>query len=467
MFDHFNMKSKLFALLAIVIVGLVVAGAITYFKLDSIRESYDENTNIQAKSDITSMLLTEGLQCGQALRNLYISSKDKQALSNLNKSMEILENKMEALKALDKKVFTALEPSFLVFLNSNKAVKKQIESGLQIQTNDISDNTVVWRTFKSAVNKENQNFDQQKKQHAADFKTTIKTAQTMTFAINSLIIVMLVVAMLLIIRSVTRSIADAVQRINEGAMQILGASDQVASSSTSLAQGASEQASSVEEINATLEEASAAVASNTQSAREADMLSKAANQSAKDGMAKGGELVRSMEAVNDAAAKIADIVKAIDQIAFQVNLLALNAAVEAARAGEHGLGFSVVADEVKNLAQRAAKSAKETAIVIEETVSQIKKGAQIAHDADDAFKQIDEQSKKASDLIDEVAISGKEQANAVVQLSAAMGQIDMVAQRVAANSEEAAAAAEELNAQATSMLESVDTLGRVVGIDMK
>jgi len=294
---------------------------------------------------------------------------------------------------------------------------------------------------------------------ASDFKLTI--------TISSLTIVILAIILaILIIRSVTASITRAVTTINDGALQISSASDQVASSSTSLAQGASEQASSVEEVSATLEEATAGVTSNTENARQADILAKEANKAAKEGLGKGEELVVSMKEVTESAAKIANIVKTIDQIAFQVNLLALNAAVEAARAGEHGLGFAVVADEVRNLAQRAANSAKETGIVIEEAVAQIKKGSEIANAASSSFREIDDKAKKVSDLIGEVTLSSREQAEGMGQLSMAMSQIDQVTQQVAANSEEAAAASEELNAQAAAAIEAVAVLAKIVGIDV-
>lgn len=248
-------------------------------------------------------------------------------------------------------------------------------------------------------------------------------------------------------------------------MQITSASDQVASSSSSLAQGASEQASSVEEVSATLEESTAINTQNTDNARQADILAKNANDSAKAGYEKGEKLSHSMHAITESAAKISGIIKTIDQIAFQTNLLALNAAVEAARAGEHGLGFAVVADEVRNLAQRAASAAKETSVIIEEVVGQIKEGNEIALATHTSFQEIVEQSKKVSDLIGEIAIAGKEQAEGMGQINQAMGQVDQVTQQVAANSEEAAAAAEELNAQATSMMETVRILAKMVGME--
>ncbi|MDD2370350.1 MAG: methyl-accepting chemotaxis protein, partial [Sulfuricurvum sp.] len=233
----------------------------------------------------------------------------------------------------------------------------------------------------------------------------------------------------------------------------------------SLAQGASEQASSVEEVSATLEESTAINTQNTDNARQADILARNANDSAKAGYEKGEQLSHSMHAITESAAKISGIIKTIDQIAFQTNLLALNAAVEAARAGEHGLGFAVVADEVRNLAQRAASAAKETSVIIEEVVGQIKEGNQIALATHTSFQEIVEQSKKVSDLIGEIAIAGKEQAEGMGQINQAMGQVDQVTQQVAANSEEAAAAAEELNAQATSMMETVRILAKMVGME--
>lgn len=267
-----------------------------------------------------------------------------------------------------------------------------------------------------------------------------------------------------LIRSITRAITGSVTSIRDGAMQITSASDQVAASSSSLAQGASEQASSVEEVSATLEESTAINTQNVDNARQADILAKDANDSARAGYEKGEQLSHSMHAITESAAKISGIIKTIDQIAFQTNLLALNAAVEAARAGEHGLGFAVVADEVRNLAQRAAAAAKETSDIIQEVVGQIQEGNEIALATHTSFQEIVEQSKKVSNLIGEIATAGKEQSEGMTQINQAMGQVDEVTQQVAANSEEAAAAAEELNAQASSMMETVRILAAMVGM---
>jgi len=280
------------------------------------------------------------------------------------------------------------------------------------------------------------------------------------------VLVIAIVAAIFIIRSITKPIIESVNNIWEASSQVVSASDEISSSSQQLAEGASEQASSVEEVNATTEEASSVNEQNAENTREADVLAKGANESANEGNVKVQALMESMTNITEASHKIAKIIKTIDEIAFQTNLLALNAAVEAARAGEHGLGFAVVADEVKNLAQRSAEAAKETANIIEQAIELIKGGNQIAQDTNEAFAEILDSTKKTSDLISEINISIKEQTEGMNQISYAMGSIDKVTQQNAAGSEETAAAAEELNAQAVSMIESVEEIAKMVGLSL-
>jgi len=267
-------------------------------------------------------------------------------------------------------------------------------------------------------------------------------------------------------RMITKPITASVESLTEASVQVTSASNEISSSSQQLADGASQQASSIEEISATVEEATSINEQNSENVKQADSLGKETTLAANEGYAQVTELTHSMEKITDASQEIAKIIKTIDEIAFQTNLLALNAAVEAARAGEHGLGFAVVADEVKSLAQRSAEAAKETASIIEQAIEQIKSGTIIAGKTNEAFQEILEKAKKTSDLISEVTMSINEQNEGMRQITTAVSGVDQITQQNAASSEEAAAASEELNAQAQSMMEDVEGLARIIGLEL-
>jgi methyl-accepting chemotaxis protein len=173
-------------------------------------------------------------------------------------------------------------------------------------------------------------------------------------------------------------------------------------------------------------------------------------------------LRQSMSRMTEASDETARIIKTIDEIAFQTNLLALNAAVEAARAGEAGAGFAVVAEEVRNLAMRAAEAARHTQSIIEGSLENVREGGELVKATDEAFGQVEESSRKVSGLVREIAQASGEQAQGLGQINQALAEMDKVTQQVAANAEEGSAAAEELSGQAGNLLEMVEGLERLV-----
>ncbi len=241
--------------------------------------------------------------------------------------------------------------------------------------------------------------------------------------------------------------------IHQASEQVAYGSQKVAESSQSLSQGATESASSLEEISANISELESQTRTNASNAGQANQLAATAQQSAGKGSQQMQEMVTAMGEINQASQEISKIIKVIDEIAFQTNLLALNAAVEAARAGQHGKGFAVVAEEVRNLAARSAKAARETAELIESSVALTEKGSGIAHQTANALEEIVEGVNKVSELISEIAIASSEQAEGIAQVNQGLAQIDRVTQQNTANAEESAAASEELSVQSKQLLE--------------
>jgi methyl-accepting chemotaxis protein len=265
-----------------------------------------------------------------------------------------------------------------------------------------------------------------------------------------------------ITRSITKPIKAVADSLSSGAEQTTGAAGQVSSSSQSLAEGASEQASALEETSSSLEEMASMTKRNAENARKANELAKEARTAADKGVGDMSDMDAAMQAIKTSSDDIAKIIKTIDEIAFQTNILALNAAVEAARAGESGMGFAVVADEVRTLAQRSALAAKETAAKIEGAINNTSQGVQISAKVAAALNDIVAKARQVDELVAEVASASREQTQGITQINTAVGQMDKVTQSNAANAEESAAAAEELNSQTAVMKQSVAELLQLV-----
>lgn len=267
---------------------------------------------------------------------------------------------------------------------------------------------------------------------------------------------------LLITRSVTRQIGPIIKELSGSASQISTASVELASSSQEIANGAQEQAASIEETSAAMEELASMVKQNTLNAREASGLSERAAETSQTGHLRMEQMLASMNQINRSSVEIGNIIKVIDDIAFQTNILALNAAVEAARAGEAGMGFAVVADEVKQLANKSAEAAKETAGKIQSSIKTVEEGQKIAAEMADVFRDMQATSKKVVDMVREVDTASRQQDTGISEVNKAILQFDGVVQENAKTSEAAANAAEELMSQAETMNEIVHSLSLLV-----
>ncbi len=270
-----------------------------------------------------------------------------------------------------------------------------------------------------------------------------------------------------IVRGTDKILNRIATAIAEGSSQVASAAGQISSTSQSLAEGSSEQAASLEETSSSLEEMSSLTKHNAEGADNAKKFANQARQAADIGAADMEEMSAAMEAIRTSSSDIAKIIKTIDEIAFQTNILSLNAAVEAARAGEAGMGFAVVAEEVRNLAQRSAQAAKETAAKIEGAIFKTAQGVQISAKVGQNLQDIVSKVRKVDELISEVAAASREQSQGIEQVTDAVNQMDRITQSNAAVAEESASASEELNAQAQALKEAVVQLLALVGSRQK
>ena len=251
--------------------------------------------------------------------------------------------------------------------------------------------------------------------------------------------------------------------LGEAAEQIELAAAQIAVSSQSLARRGTEQASSIEEIALSAVEINTSAERNSLSSNTAATIANETAVRFEEANGYLNEMVSAMDSINSSSQQISGIVKVIDQIAFQTNILALNAAVEAASAGDSGLGFAVVAEEVRNLAQRSAEAARETSSLIETSIASSRDGMEKVSRVTIAVRGINEQSSHMKDLVRDIQLASQEQSRSIGQVTKAMQQMETITQNNASGAEETAAAAEELTAQSKALHAIVHELGRLSG----
>ena len=266
------------------------------------------------------------------------------------------------------------------------------------------------------------------------------------------------IAQIISIRSIGGPLQRIIQGLTKEATALSLASSAVTTSSDQLSRNAHEAAAALEETSASLEELGSMTRRNAESAGVVDNVAQQARQNAEKGLTQVQEMNEAMGAVRSSSGEIAKIIKTIDEIAFQTNILALNAAVEAARAGEAGAGFAVVAEEVRNLAQRSAEAARETSHKIAGAVEKSQHGVNYSEQVAEEFQAIAQETQELNGLSEELAKACREQGTGIEQISQAVTRIDQSTQSNADAAEKNSQLAKQLHGQAGELDETVSTL---------
>lgn len=250
------------------------------------------------------------------------------------------------------------------------------------------------------------------------------------------------------ITNVIDTFRGTLSQIDQASAQVTSGSEQVSSGAQALSQGATEQASAVEELAATFNEISAQVKDTAGNAQQASTKVNAVGEEAMESNRRMQDMLSAMTDISHSSGEIGKIMKTIEDIAFQTNILALNAAVEAARAGTAGKGFAVVADEVRNLANKSSEASKNTASLIENSLTSVSSGKKIADETAQSLKTVVDGVREVSETIDKISFASNEQAGSITQVTLGIDQISSVVQTNSATSQESAAASETLFSQA-------------------
>jgi len=446
-----------------------------------------------------SEMYAQGLQTGQALRNIVLDPANPQAYKNLDAAQGAYEQAYADTGAAGRGTpfevgLAKLAPLRAAHAQAQAQVLAQVKA--QAQTSAVtallnSTETPAWRALRAQLIEQGQFARKVSEAAQADVGQQVRRIIVLAAAL-ALIAVAVAVGFALYLRKTVdgelggdpadardalmqiaegnlafevpatrhgrslmqglRQMQDALRRlvgeVHEATDGITTASSEIAVGSQDLSSRTESQASALEQTAASMEELSSTVQLNADHAREADQLAQGASAVAQQGGEVVARVVHTMQGIDDSARKIADIIQVIDSIAFQTNILALNAAVEAARAVEQGRGFAVVASEVRALAGRSAESAREIKRLIDESVGRVQEGNALVSQAGSTMNEVVASIGRVTGIVSEISAASSEQSQGVAQIGEAVTHMDQATQQNAALVEESTAAAMNLKEQA-------------------
>ncbi len=498
----FSTKIAVFAAIPAVI---FIIGLITSIN-SLVRTEKDFDHYIQSEQAVErglSEMYAQGLQMGQALRNVVLDRTNPKAMENLKAAQAAYEKAFAQTQASAKDSdleapLAKLPPLRAAHAKAQDKVLATLADNADAAAVLNKEETPAWRNLRGEILTQRE--AAAKSSEEAHQSVNQKTDTSVRLSLGVAVVAVLVAIGLSFVMQATLrrelggDVADARQALSEiaqgnlrtsiadgghstslmGVMQLMQASlqklvhdvrnsaasiatatQEIAAGSQDLSNRTESQASALEETAASMTELGSTVGQNADSARQANQLAVQASSVAERGGAVVGQVVQTMKGINEASRKIADIISVIDGIAFQTNILALNAAVEAARAGEQGRGFAVVATEVRSLAGRSAEAAKEIKQLIDTSVGRVEQGTALVDQAGSTMTEVVDAIRQVTVIMGEITASSNQQASGVAQVGEAVNHMDQSTQQNAALVEEMAAAAGSLNSQADELVQAV------------
>ncbi|QXW19775.1 chemotaxis protein [Comamonas aquatica] len=448
-------------------------------------------------------LYAQGLQSGQAVRNIVLNPADQQAVQNLRGARDAYDS---AYADVRRRVQgTALEDAVGKLQALRTAQSSEQDKVVVLASQDQqaataalkANETPAWRELRGALL---QQLQAAREAAQASHEATRSAAQRMQWWSAGLALLAVVVAAALLwvmvrtlrqelggdpadaraalrrvaegdlsddqrvgkplglmaeLQGMRQSLRELVQQVQTASAEMLHASSEIAQGNADLSMRTESQASALEETAASMEQLNVTVRQNADNAQTANQLALSASDVAQQGGTVVERVVDTMKGISASSHRIADIINVIDGIAFQTNILALNAAVEAARAGEQGRGFAVVASEVRALAKRSADAAKEIKDLITTSLERVENGSTLADQAGGTMQDMVGAIRRVTDIMGEISAASHEQSSGVAQVGEAITQMDQATQQNAALVEESAAAAQGLRNQAESLLRAI------------
>lgn len=446
----------------------LLSGVLSVYLGHRVGAANNQQTQVSNAAANVQALYAEGLQMGQATRNILLDPSKPTAHKNFavaEKSFANILDKLEQWNAADvggaarAATLQTLNEDFLAHGKVQRRVHQLAVDGSFDEAKRVlnAEDTPLWRKYKETILSLRARLDQQSSESHQEAESMLGWSLVLAWS-SGILMLGAVTVSFLATAGVSRRLQQGIVILRDASPEIANAAAQVASFSQALAASATEQAASLEQTTASTEQIQAMAAVARKNTEGATTLVQNSHRRLESVRASLDGTVQAVVAMNDASARVGNIIQVIEEIAFQTNILALNAAVEASRAGDAGMGFAVVADEVRNLAQRCAQAARDSTTLIEETGRRSSEGKERLDALATQVLEVAGDAGRIRDLVQTVGEGAAQQSTGIGQIALAMSTLSQTTQSAAASAEQGAAAATELDEQAHRLVDLVDQL---------